>query len=230
MDDRQQRAWQALELGPTWRLRQAPRVSGAAPDGCEAPNLDSLDWDALQVAVDRCPDCPLSGSRTRSVFGSGAPTARWMLVGAAPGADDDATGEPFSGDAGRLLAQMLAATGIDADGDVFVTQRVKCRPPDDRDPLPDEETSCRRYLARQAAIVDPMLVVALGGAAARSLLATDAALESLRGSVHRVSLGGRDVPLVVTFEPRHLLGSPADKAGAWADLCLARSVGRARDD
>jgi uracil-DNA glycosylase len=220
MDERRLQAWRALELGPVWTARQRAAEVGAAAETV-APQLD---WAALQRAVAGCTDCALSRTRTRTVFGSGPPTARWMLVGEAPGADEDASGEPFVGQAGRLLDQMLAAIGVDRATDAFIANVLKCRPPGNRDPLPDEVAHCQRYLIRQVQLLRPRVIVVLGRFAAQTLLSTDATVASLRGKVHRHPVDGTDVPLVVTYHPAYLLRNPGDKARAWSDLCLARTA------
>jgi uracil-DNA glycosylase len=221
MDDRRLRAWQALDIGPAWIARGDALEAEHSP---EVGSIASMAWPALEQAVASCTRCGLCATRTRTVFGNGSRSARWMLVGEAPGAEEDASGEPFVGAAGRLLDQMLAAIGVDRAGDAFIANTVKCRPPGNRDPLPGELAECDAYLARQIALIRPRLIVALGRVSAQALLRTDAPLAALRGKVHRHRGDGFEVPLVVTYHPAYLLRTPADKSRAWADLCLARAA------
>jgi len=187
-----------------------------------------MDWTELESAVAQCEACPLSQTRTRTVFGVGNRTAEWMLVGEAPGAEEDARGEPFVGQAGRLLDNMLAALGLGrrgADRDaVFIANVLKCRPPGNRNPEPREVQECEPFLQRQIELVNPKVVVVMGRFAAQSLLGSDASIASLRGKVHRIEIAGRQVPVVVTYHPAYLLRNLGGKAKSWADLCLARGV------
>jgi DNA polymerase len=199
-------------------LRPAPPVSPAT--GAESPE-SSLDWEPLRARVAACTRCVLCETRTQTVFGVGNPRARWMFVGEAPGADEDRQGEPFVGRAGQLLNAMLRAIGL-AREDVYIANVLKCRPPGNRDPRPEEAGQCRGYLDRQIELVAPAIVVAVGRIAAQNLLATDKALARLRGQVH--ALGARGWPLVVTYHPAYLLRSPAEKRKAWQDLLFAREV------
>ena len=190
-----------------------------------APALH-LDWPALRDAVQACQACGLSASRTQTVFGVGHPRAHWMLVGEAPGEQEDRQGEPFVGRAGQLLDRMLQAVGLTrgASGpeqQVYIANVIKCRPPANRNPQPQEVAQCAPYLSRQLALVQPRIVLAMGRFAAQTLLKTDAPIGRLRGQVHRLDSG---VPVVVTYHPAYLLRNPADKALVWDDLCLAREV------
>jgi len=194
----------------------------APPDVAERPEA-SLDWDSLRAAVAACTRCSLCETRTQTVFGVGAPHAKWMFIGEAPGADEDRQGEPFVGRAGQLLTSMLRALGF-GRGDVYIANVLKCRPPGNRDPKPEEALQCRGYLERQIELVSPELIVAVGRIAAQNLLATDTALARLRGTVH--ALGARGWPLVVTYHPAYLLRSPGEKRKAWQDLLFARDVHR----
>jgi DNA polymerase len=180
-----------------------------------------LDWDQLRAAVAACQRCELHATRTQTVFGVGNPAARWMFIGEAPGAEEDRQGEPFVGRAGQLLTSMLRALGLRRE-DVFIANVLKCRPPGNRDPRPAEAASCRGYLERQVALVNPTLVVAVGRIAAQNLLATETPIAKLRGKVH--SFGARDWPLVVTYHPAYLLRSPGEKRKAWQDLVQARQL------
>lgn len=185
----------------------------------QKPQAEPLDWEALQAAVAGCTRCPLHASRTQTVFGVGDADADWMIIGEAPGAEEDRRGEPFVGRAGKLLDEMLRAVGHGRDS-VFIANVLKCRPPNNRDPKPDESSACRSHLERQIELVSPKIILAVGRIAAQLLLATDAPVGRMRGSVHRLG----DTPLVVTYHPAYLLRSPSQKRKSWDDLCLARSV------
>ena len=176
-------------------------------------------WDELRAAVAACTLCPLHQSRTQTVFGTGSPTADWMIIGVAPGAEEDRRGEPFVGRAGKLLDEMLLAIG-EQRGSVFIANILKCRPPNNRDPGPDEAASCRPYLERQIELVQPKIILAVGRIAAQQLLQSDAPVGRMRGKIHRLG----DIPLVVTYHPAYLLRSPSQKRKSWDDLCLAAGV------
>jgi uracil-DNA glycosylase len=168
--------------------------------------------------VNGCRRCPLCETRTNTVFGIGQRQARWMVIGEAPGADEDQQGEPFVGRAGQLLTAMLKACGVQRE-DVFIANVLKCRPPDNRDPEPAEVAECLPYLHNQIELVNPGLILCLGRIAAQTLLGTDAPLGKLRGQLHRV--GARQWPVVVTYHPAYLLRAPAEKRKAWEDLQFA---------
>ena len=180
-----------------------------------------LDWEPLHAMVSGCTRCALHATRTQAVFGVGNRHADWMFIGEAPGADEDKQGEPFVGRAGQLLNSMLKALGFSRE-DVYIANVLKCRPPGNRDPRPEEAQQCRGYLERQIELVAPKLIVAVGRIAAQNLLATDTALARLRGKVH--ALGSRGWPLVVTYHPAYLLRSPGEKRKAWQDLLFAKQV------
>ena len=206
----------ALDVTPS-----SPPASRPAA-GSRGPEAD-LDWDSLAAAVAACERCELHCTRTQTVFGRGDPRARWLVVGEAPGAEEDRQGEPFVGRAGQLLDTMLRALGL-ARGEVYIANVLKCRPPGNRDPSADEARLCRGYLDRQIELVDPTLILAVGRIAAQNLLGTDSPLGKLRGRVH--SLGAARRPVVVTYHPAYLLRSPGEKRKAWADLVFARQVFR----
>ena len=226
------RAEMLTELGiaPQWRLRNRSSAGGATPQrdpghadapgsaGDRVAHIATLTWDRFAADVDACTACGLCKTRKRSVPGVGDVRANWLLVGEAPGAEEDARGEPFVGQAGRLLDNMLAALGLSRGNDVYIANVLKCRPPNNRTPEPLEVASCRPYLDRQIALIEPRLILALGRSAATTLLNVDATIASLRGRVHRY----QGVPLVVTYHPAYLLRNLADKAKAWEDLLLAR--------
>ena len=187
-----------------------------------APNpAATADWAELERLVAGCRRCALCETRRHTVFGVGDRRARWFVVGEAPGADEDRQGEPFVGRAGQLLNAMLRAIGLERD-QVFIANVLKCRPPNNRDPLANEAEACLPYLERQLALVEPRLVLVVGRIAAQNLLATDAPLARLRGRVHR--RGDAGPPIVVTYHPAYLLRTPADKRKAWEDLKFAREV------
>ncbi|CAB3654149.1 uracil-DNA glycosylase family protein [Paraburkholderia rhynchosiae] len=186
----------------------------------EPPAIHMLDWDALSERVATCERCRLCEKRTKTVFGVGDRNADWMLIGEAPGENEDRVGEPFVGQAGKLLDNMLRSLTLARDANVYIANVIKCRPPGNRNPEPDEVARCEPYLQRQVALVKPKLIVALGRFAAQSLLKTDASISSLRGRVHEYE----GVPVIVTYHPAYLLRSLPDKAKAWADLCLARDT------
>jgi len=198
----------------------AATTTHAAPAALKHPAVSGPDdWASLQAEVRPCTRCPLHRGRTQAVFASGDRAARWMVIGEAPGAEEDRQGEPFVGSAGQLLDAMLAAIGLPRPS-VFVTNMVKCRPPQNRDPKPEELASCRPYLERQLRLLQPTLILVVGRIAAQNLLATDAPLARLRGQLHRV--GVLNTPAIVTYHPAYLLRTPADKRKAWEDLKLAR--------
>lgn len=193
---------------------------GARPEG-----IDRMDWPALRQAVSGCQACGLCQSRTQAVFGVGNEQAEWMIIGEAPGEQEDKQGEPFVGRAGQLLDRMLLAVGLTRFDEappkqVFIANVLKCRPPANRNPLPQEVAQCEPYLMRQIELVRPKVIIAMGRFAVQSLLKSAEPIGRLRGRVHE--LGG--VPVVVTYHPAYLLRSPSDKALAWDDLCLAREV------
>ncbi len=202
-----------------WLPRDEPDID--PPLESPPAGADALDWGELKGCVASCTRCELHQSRTQTVFGVGNPDATWMIIGEAPGAEEDRRGEPFVGRAGKLLDEMLRALGQERQ-DVFIANILKCRPPNNRDPKTDEVAQCREYLERQISLVDPSIILAVGRIAAQNLLGTDSPVGRLRGRRH--SLG--EVPLVVTYHPAYLLRSPSQKRKAWEDLSLAQSLAR----
>ncbi len=183
--------------------------------------LGSLDWPELQQKVTACTHCDeLVANRTQTVFGVGNRNADWLIIGEAPGADEDKQGEPFVGRAGQLLNAMLRGIGLQRE-QVYIANILKCRPPNNRDPKPEEATACHAYLQRQIELIQPKLIMAVGRIAAQNLLHCDTPIGKLRGKVHRLENG---LPLVVTYHPAYLLRSPLEKRKSWADLCLARKT------
>ena len=180
---------------------------------------DGMDWQALRDSVAACTRCALHQSRTQTVFGVGNPEADWMIIGEAPGAEEDRRGEPVVGRAGKLLDEMLHAVGQGRDS-VFIANILKCRPPNNRDPEAEESSQCRAYLERQIELVQPNIIVAVGRIAAQLLLDTDTPVGRLRGVEHRLG----NTPLVVTYHPAYLLRSPTQKRKSWDDLRLAKRI------
>ncbi|MGH8529462.1 MAG: uracil-DNA glycosylase [Nevskiales bacterium] len=192
-----------------------------------AGELATMDWDALAARVKDCQICRLRAGCTQTVFGVGAKTARLMVIGEGPGADEDRIGEPFVGRAGQLLDAMLFAINHSRKPEgrqqgVFIANVVKCRPPNNRDPQPDEAAACAPYLLRQIELVQPKLLLAVGRIAAQNLLATDEPIGKLRGRLHH--FGAEKIPLIVTYHPAYLLRSPREKARAWDDLRRVREL------
>lgn len=182
-----------------------------------ASQVDKLDWPELKQRVRDCTACKLRAGCTQTVFGVGDQSADWLFVGEGPGADEDARGEPFVGEAGKLLDNMLLAIKLKRGKNVYITNIVKCRPPENRTPAADEIAQCLPYLERQIALIQPKLIVALGKVASNALLGKDATIASLRGMLHDY----HGIPLIVTYHPAYLLRTPSEKAKAWQDLCLA---------
>ena len=215
-----------MGLAPVWRLRRdlAPQAAAASSEPVAAParspDVLQLDWTGLKARVAGCTDCKLRANCTQTVFGVGGQRARWMLVGEAPGAEEDRLGEPFVGQAGKLLDNMLAAIALARGRNVYIANVLKCRPPGNRNPEPDEIAKCAPHLRRQIELIQPRIILAMGRFAAQTLLGTDATIASLRGKVHAYM----GVPLIVTYHPAYLLRNLPDKAKAWADLLFAKKT------
>lgn len=193
----------------------APVVTAAPPP---VDGIDTMDWDALRAAVRDCRRCGLCAQRKQAVFGVGHESAPWLFVGEGPGAEEDERGEPFVGQAGKLLDAMLAAAKLQRGREVYIANVVKCRPPGNRLPAPEEAAACAAFLDRQIDLIRPRLIVALGRTAATRLTGQEASLASQRGRVHAY----RGIPLVITYHPAYLLRNLPDKAKAWEDLLFAR--------
>lgn len=221
LTEQQRRAYLDAMGVDVWLPRDAadPESDIVDATGTAGAAVDTLGWDELRATVSACTKCRLHETRTQTVFGVGDPNADWLFIGEAPGAEEDRRGEPFVGRSGQLLDRMLAAIGLSRDT-VFIANIIKCRPPNNRDPKPDEASSCRDYLERQIAIVRPKIIIAVGKISAQNLLGSDSPVGRLRG--HRHTFG--DVPLVVTYHPAYLLRSPSQKRKSWDDLCLARRI------
>jgi uracil-DNA glycosylase family 4 len=175
----------------------------------------SLDWDTLRKKVATCTACELHRTRTQTVFGVGNQHTNWLFIGEAPGADEDAQGEPFVGKAGQLLNNMLYAIGLSRET-VFIANIIKCRPPENRDPLPEEMTSCQTFLQQQIQLIKPKLIIAVGRVAAQHLLSTTTPISKLRGQVFEY--GDEKIPLIATYHPAYLLRRPSEKRQSWRDL------------
>lgn len=213
-----------------WVARAAPEPAAPAPLAQRAcaptaptatANLDlAARWEALRDEVLQCTRCPLHLTRTQGVFGVGPRRCDWLVIGEAPGAEEDRRGEPFVGAGGQLLDAMLRAIGLDRANNVYIANVLKSRPPGNRDPKPEEVAACLPYLKRQVELLQPKIILAVGRIAAQNLLGTQVPLGRLRSQVHRFGA----TPLVVTYHPAYLLRTPADKRKAWEDLKFARTV------
>ena len=214
---------------PQSLVAEAARVAAAVPHvqaeeppapavPPQRPDLSVLGWDELRARVADCTLCELHAGRTQTVFGVGNRSADWLVIGEAPGKDEDLQGEPFVGRAGQLLNAMLQAIGLKRE-QVYIANILKCRPPNNRDPRPEEVLCCEPYLLRQIALVQPRIILAVGRISAQNLLQTDTPIGKLRGAVHRFRDTG--IPLVATYHPAYLLRSPVEKRKAWHDLQLA---------
>jgi DNA polymerase len=207
-----------------WTLIAGTRVAASQHVEPVSSDLESpakappSDWTSLQQQVGNCIKCSLHASRKTTVFGAGDPKADWLLVGEAPGAEEDRQGLPFVGRAGQLLDRMLFSVHLARD-EVFVANVLKCRPPDNRDPFGEEVSTCESFLHQQIEFIQPKIILAMGRFAAQALLRADQTIGQLRGRVHRYP--AYDIPLVVTYHPAYLLRSPQAKAKAWEDLILA---------
>ncbi|MBN6740198.1 uracil-DNA glycosylase [Acidithiobacillus sp. MC6.1] len=204
--------------------RQAPvlatQASTPAADPQRITRIATLDWRALNNMVSTCQACPLGETRKHAVFGAGNPRGSWLFVGEAPGAEEDRRGEAFVGRGGQLLDNMLRAMGLSREKDVYIANILKCRPPNNRDPLGPEVQACMPYLQRQIALLQPRVIVALGRFAAQGLLQMGTPLSQLRGTTQQY----QGIPLIVTYHPAYLLRNPIDKRKVWEDLKRALGV------
>jgi DNA polymerase len=176
-----------------------------------------MQWDELRQAVAQCQACGLCKGRRNTVFGVGDRHAHWLIVGEAPGENEDLQGEPFVGSAGKLLDNMLKALQLSRRERVYIANVLKCRPPANRNPLPEEVVQCEQFLRRQIELLQPRIILAMGRFAVHTLLGSSDPIGKLRGRIHRYQA----IPVVVTYHPAYLLRNPADKARSWDDLCLA---------
>ncbi len=212
-----------LRNGPPPKPAPKAAVEEAAPAVIPvAEAVKNANLDELREQVLACTACGLCGGRRHAVFGHGGQPTRWLVVGEAPGEQEDRQGQPFVGRSGQLLDAMLSAVGMSRERDVFIANVIKCRPPGNRNPKPEEIAACSPYLMRQIALLKPERILVLGRFAAQTLLGTDATIGSLRGRVHQMKTDeGREIPVIVSYHPAYLLRSPAEKARAWQDLKLA---------
>jgi uracil-DNA glycosylase family 4 len=213
-----------LGIAPVWRVRNASDSAAAGTSG-EGGNdrrnrILQMDWPELKEAIRTCTGCDLYKTRIQGVVGVGDEKADWLIIGEAPGADEDIQGEPFVGQAGKLLDAMLAAIGLKRGENVYIANVLKSRPPGNRNPAPEEVAACMPYLERQIQLIRPKIILALGRFAVQSLLNTEESIGRLRGRVHQY----QGTPLVVTYHPAYLLRNLPDKEKAWEDLCLARET------
>jgi uracil-DNA glycosylase len=215
----------AFERAPAAAPVAAPLVARPAPVGdpvtrMRMPGIERMEWDALAQAVAQCRACKLCEGRRNTVFGVGDLQADWLVVGEAPGENEDLQGEPFVGQAGKLLDNMLGALALNRRERVYIANVLKCRPPGNRNPEPEEVAQCEPFLRRQVELLQPRIILAMGRFAVQTLLQTTEPIGRLRGRVHHYN----GVPVVVTYHPAYLLRNLPDKAKAWADLCLARAT------
>lgn len=244
MNSRRNKILKELGLTPAWKRKNdsslstpvaeiietnpieftgSPLKEHTAPTGVSSNNpIDQMNWHQLKLAVSQCIACPLHQTRKNTVFGVGDEKADWLFVGEGPGAREDEIGEPFVGQAGKLLDQMLAAIQLKRDDCVYIANIVKCRPPNNRNPGTTEANACEPYLRQQIKLIAPKLIIALGKVAAENLLGRSDSLGSLRGKVHDYS----GIPLIVTYHPAYLLRALPEKAKAWKDLCFAKAIMR----
>jgi uracil-DNA glycosylase family 4 len=243
-----------MGLSPQWQMRERPPVAreatpAAAPPGAaqqpDSPPLVSetaassppggvqraaeiarFEWDQLRLSIAACRACGLCARRKQAVPGVGDETASWLFIGEGPGAEEDAKGEPFVGQAGKLLDAMLAAIALRRGKDVYIANAVKCRPPANRTPEDAEMAACAPYLKRQIALIAPKLIILLGRAAVQAVLGEEGSLASLRGKTLTYRDGEQTIPVLVTYHPAYLLRTLPDKAKAWEDLCRARALMR----
>ena len=224
LDDRRKRYLEAMGL-TLWVRRDAPAEEMGLESSDGDSNPATADWDTLRRQVAGCTACTLHETRTQTVFGVGNRQANLMVIGEAPGADEDRQGEPFVGRAGQLLTAMLAAIGL-RRSDVYIANILKCRPPGNRNPSPAEVACCLSFLERQVALIRPRLILSVGAVSAHSLLGTEEAVGRLRGQVH--AYGDSSVPVMVSYHPAYLLRQPAAKAKAWQDLQKVKRLLEAR--
>ncbi|MEO7391809.1 MAG: uracil-DNA glycosylase [Ramlibacter sp.] len=197
-----------------------PAARSAPSLHARAGGIELMEWDALEQTVAECRACKLCAGRRNTVFGAGDRQADWLIVGEAPGENEDLQGEPFVGQAGKLLDNMLKALGLDRRNKVFIANVLKCRPPGNRNPEPEEVAQCEPFLRRQVQLLQPKIILAMGRFAVQTLLGSSEPIGKLRGRGHLY----HGVPVVVTYHPAYLLRNLPDKSKAWADLCLAREL------
>jgi uracil-DNA glycosylase len=238
--DEQRRSWAALQIGPLYEAvapgftapenpvaRPVKQVNFPLPDLLVAPPPTELpnDWSLLREHVSQCQRCTICSSRTQTVFAEGQPGSALMIVGEAPGEEEDRKGEPFVGLAGKLLSNMLAAIGVRRGQDVVIVNALKCRPPANRNPSPDELAACKPYLQQQIELVRPKVLLLTGRFAALAVLGLDESLAHLRATEHYYSLNdGTKVPAIVSYHTAYYLRKPSDKVKGWADLITLKRL------
>ena len=223
MNTRRQIILKEIGLTPIWRLKKetlTPETNIATLESGTGADIELMNWQQLKTTVANCQACPLSKTRTQTVFGVGDEDADWLFIGEGPGAREDMLGEPFVGQAGKLLDNMLAAIGLNRKQQVYIANIVKCRPPNNRNPSNQESHQCEPYLTRQIDLIKPKLIIALGKVAAQNLLNREDSISSLRGQLHEYA----GIPLIVTYHPAYLLRALPEKAKAWKDLCFAQTT------
>ena len=221
------KAASGAERVPTVGKRSSPAAASSVAGAADSSvGVERMDWEQLRRSIAECRACGLCAERKQAVPGVGDENAGWLFIGEGPGAEEDARGEPFVGQAGRLLDAMLAAIGLKRGEDVYIANAVKCRPLGNRTPEAAEMAACFPFLKRQIALIQPKLIVLLGRAAVSSVLGEDGSLASLRGKTLAFRDGDRQIPVLVTYHPAYLLRNLPDKAKAWEDLCRARALMR----
>ena len=223
---------ETAQVAEARRSKPEPLAPQSVPASVESPrpsqivlDVSNSGWEELRSVVSNCRKCGLAESRTQTVFGTGNQEADWLIIGEAPGEQEDRQGEPFVGRAGLLLNNMIKAVGFERDA-VYIANVVKCRPPRNRDPSPEEVLACSSYLKRQIALIQPKLVLVVGRVAAQHLLNTTDAVGRMRGKLH--TYPGTNTPLIVTYHPAYLLRRPIEKRKAWDDLKFALTTYRSR--
>ncbi len=196
------------------------------PDAALAAQAKEADWEKLKELVSLCKACPMAGSRLHTVFSDGAPTAPIVLVGEAPGRDEDIQGVPFVGKSGQLLTKIIESVGFKRGKDIAIVNVLKCRPPQNRDPAAEEVAACEAFLMRQLTLLKPRVLILAGRIAAMALLKTDKSLSRLRGTVHTVFIDGKAIPAVVTYHPSYLLRSPLQKEECWHDFVTVKRLSK----
>ena len=216
----------AMGVDPFWIVEAQPPVSESISDQIvpQTRSESPADWSDLENQIRSCKRCALCQGRKQAVPGSGDVHADWLLVGEAPGADEDISGLPFVGQAGKLLDAMIAALGLKRDKGVYLANAVKCRPPENRTPDSREIDACKGFLDQQIQWIQPQVILALGRSAAYAVLGQEASIQSLRGSIHFRQQGAQKIPVIVTYHPAYLLRQPGEKWKAWQDLLMAESV------
>ena len=212
---------QLADVAPTEDISIEEPIELTAVQTPDSHNVDNLGWPELEACVSNCKACDLYSTRTQTVFGSGDQNADWLIIGEAPGGDEDREGQPFVGRAGQLLTAMIEAMGMKRE-QVYIANILKCRPPQNRDPDAEEVMACQVYLRRQIELLQPKLILVVGRVAAQNLLDTHETMKAMRGQAY--TYAGTQIPVVVTYHPAYLLRSPLEKRKAWQDLQMAMRI------